>query len=141
MCIQDVPYITIENWLRAYSSWCVECEIMQEKLDSLAQFKVDSAESLYHQAWIEINKQAKSLPLLRARVKMIEKALQALTDEERYFVTERYLNRHTTNEVLQRMQWSHRTFYRRRQQILDQIYQMVGGSEAYVWFPDLRQND
>jgi len=67
-------------------------------------------------------------------VKLIDIACSGLRAEEKEFVRLKYFEEVLNPSIMAELNWSPRTFYRRRIEVLNKIYNALGREDAYYWF-------
>lgn len=138
------PYKSIESWLIRYDEWKSEIAIIQEKLDNItgltAHYELvpihgegGTNDRIFHQVFERLKIKERELPVLKSRIRLLDKAIQGLNEEERKFVELKYRQQIGNFYIMSRLEWTHRIFYERRKEILAKIYRLLG-EDAEIWF-------
>lgn len=139
------PYEKVEWWLESYTRWKTRIETLKvqlERIPGLTQRfdlvpiygKGQSNEAIPNEVIRRLEAKEKEIPLLELRVQLIDIALSSLKPEEQEFVRLKYVEELPNPSIMAQINWSSRTFYRRRKEILDKVYDALGGEDANIWF-------
>jgi hypothetical protein len=139
------PYGKVERWLTKYPSWKTRIETLKAQLEhipGLAQRldlvpiygKGQPNESIPNEIIRRFQIREKELPRLELRVKLIDIACSRLRAEEKELVRLKYFEEVLNPSIMAELNWSPRTFYRRRIEVLDKIYDALGREDAHWWF-------
>src|SRR5699024_9551912 len=99
-----IPFKTVEFWLLCYSDWKAELAVLKEKLDHVSSItsnvdlvpiysKGQAGNPVFEEVIQRLKMKEREIPLLEMRIRLIDKALIALTDEERQFIESRYFRK------------------------------------------------
>lgn len=146
------PYTVIESWLYQVEEWKIEAEVLKEQLLNIKGLtqryelvpiygKGHKNEMILNQVIQRLEAKEKVLPVLETRIRLLDMAKMALSPDEKTFVELKYKKKVANFLIMDQLEWSHRTFYLRRKQILSKLYQMLGGEDVLLWFSSPETED
>ncbi|MFC4306404.1 hypothetical protein ACFO1S_23550 [Cohnella boryungensis] len=80
------------------------------------------------------------LPFWIIRVDVIESAIKVLLPEDQHFVELKYIQRLSNDDLMDRFHLSPSMLYRKRQDILQQLYVEAGGEKSVLWLTWQKQD-
>ncbi|MFC0213816.1 hypothetical protein ACFFK0_15405 [Paenibacillus chartarius] len=137
-------YEAIEEWLEALPMWKEHVELLQTQLSHLPGLtqrlelvnvhgERQKVDHVLNEVIRRIRIQEEELPFWEMRVHLLEQAVARLQELDRQFVELRYIKRLDSRRMMERFHLSHSVFYRKRQEILRQLYLAVGGDQSILW--------
>lgn len=132
----------------SYTRWKSDVEFLKTKLadiPGLAQRwelvaihgEGQKNEAILHQVIKRLEITQKELPLLEAKIELIEKALSALTPEEKLFVEVRYIDKLALPLAMDRLALSKSGYFFKRKCILKKMYEEMRRSKWWSWMEPL----
>ncbi|MGG1600564.1 hypothetical protein [Paenibacillus naphthalenovorans] len=79
---------------------------------------------------------ALELATLQRNIAVAEEVLQGLTDEQREIVELKYFKRFTNTATWMSLNLSRSEFYRKRNLLVDNVYELLGGEFSTILYPD-----
>jgi len=145
---RPVPYAKVEQWLWELPRWKARLELMREQLlriPGLTQkFELvaihgqgQKNEAILHQVIRKMQLQDIEIPWMELRIEVLEAVIRSLDPAYRQYVKDRYILRLPALTVMEKLGITHRTYYRRRKQALEQVYQFAGGRNSILDVPDM----
>lgn len=142
--IEKDKFRIIESWLGKYQLWLIRIENLNAQLHELPQItqKFDVvggnggfvSDSTYKTVERRLQISEVELAKLRLRVQLLQSALRALTEEEREIVELKYFRGFSNEAVWEGLALSRRGYYRRRLNIIQKVYEALGGGASPIWF-------
>lgn len=141
---QDQMYDRLEEWFRAYPRWKARIETLKVELGNIQritqhlQLVQSKSEGSITNATLDtvtrrLEILEEELPQFELRVQLIEVALQSLLEEDRMFIELRYFKKQSVMRIADRLNLSRSGFYRKRIEVLDNFYEVIGGENAPIW--------
>jgi DNA-directed RNA polymerase specialized sigma subunit len=140
----EYNYDAMEGWLESLSMWKEHMELLQTQLSHLPGLtqrlelvnihgEGHKSDSVLNEVIRRLRIQEEELPFWKLRVQLLEQAVSRLPEEDQRFVELRYRQRLDSRKMMERFHLSHSVFYRKRQEILQQLYAAVGGDHSILW--------
>lgn len=134
----------VEGWFESLSKWKQRIESLQSQLSHLPGLtqrlelvnihgQGQKNEGVLNEVIKRLRIQEEELPFWELRVKVLEQAIASLPEEDQHFLELRYKQRLDSKQMMVRFHLSHSVFYRKRQEILQQLYSAVGGDKSILW--------
>ncbi len=140
------PEKAVSYWLSSYNEWKMELIRLHEQYNRLTGL-TSHLELVPSHAMGNVSDPVvrdvlrrnqiiqQDLPLLQARIRFLEQAMQGLSEEEKTFVSY-CLQQVLPSAIRRRMQWSRSTYFKRRREILLKLFHLVGNDDhILIWFP------
>jgi len=139
------PYEKVEWWLASYPRWKTRIETLKAQLQHIPGLTQSFDlvpiyghgqlnESIINEVIRRTQIKEKELPLLELRVQLIDIGFSLLRPEQKIFVEMKYFEERSNPEMMAHFNCSPRSFYRKRREILEKMYDGIGGEDAEMWF-------
>lgn len=146
-----IPFNEVEEWLEQYSRWKQRIETIKAQLAHipgltarLEQVAIygqgQKNESVLNEVIKRLQLREEELPFWIVRVEIVENAIKTLHPDDQHFVELKYVQRLSNNDLMDRFHLSASMLYRKRQDILQQFYEEVGGEESVLWVTWQKKN-
>lgn len=134
----------VEGWLESYPKWRQRIQSLKSQLSHIPGLtqrlelvnthgQGQKNESVLNEVIKRLRIQEEELPFWELRVKVLQDAIQILPSEDQHFVELKYTQRLDKEQLMARFLMSHSMFYRKRREILNQLYKEVGGENSILW--------
>uniref|UniRef100_A0A4Y8PZN4 Uncharacterized protein n=2 Tax=Paenibacillus athensensis TaxID=1967502 RepID=A0A4Y8PZN4_9BACL len=148
---KTIPFNEIEKWLEQYPRWKQRIETIKSQLSHipgltarLEQVAIHGQgqknESVLNEVIKRLQLREEELPFWMIRVEVMEGAIKTLLPEDQHFVELKYMQHLSNDDLMDRFHLSASMLYRKRQDVLQQIYEEVGGETSVLWVP-WKKND
>lgn len=143
--IEKETYRMVESWLGKYPLWQIRMENLKAQLHELPRVtqkfeEVPSfgggfiSDSTYKVVERRLQVSEVELANLKLRVRLLESALSALSNEEREIVELKYFRGLSNQAIWEVLALSRMGFYRRKTLIIQKVYEVLGGDKSPIWF-------
>lgn len=134
----------MEGLLQSYPKWKQKIQSIQVQLSHIPGLvkrleqvaihgKGQKNESVLNEVIKRLQLREEELPFWETRVNILEDAIERLEPEDQDFVELKY-NEHLNNkQMMDRFHLSQSVFFRKRQEILKQLFDEVGKENSAVW--------
>ena len=145
--MKDAHGCQIETWLYAYPVWKRRLQNLHAQLDgfpgggrrflAVPSFAHGSVrDTTYEAVEKRMELEEKQLHPLEFKVKLLETALLALTEEEMTLVKLKYFAQKNNTLIWETLFVSRRAFFRKRAHVLNKLFEALGGEGALIWSED-----
>jgi hypothetical protein len=138
------PYAAVEKWLYEYTIWKHKIENLRIQLTHISgltrQYEQvaihgqgNKSENVYRDVLHRQQITELELPYFEIRVQVLDNSLTALTPEERTLIECKYMKKLANTLTMDRLGLSRRTFFYKKKELLQKIYELLGGDESLLW--------
>lgn len=142
-----VPYEQIEGWLFALPEWKARLEEMKDQMSNIPGLtqkfelvaihgKGSKNEAILNEVIRRLQLREMEIPLLELKIQVLEGAIRSLQPTERQFVADRYTHRLSSQDAMEKLGISSKTYYERRRRLLERVYAFVGGDDSILGLQD-----
>ncbi|MFC4767152.1 hypothetical protein [Effusibacillus consociatus] len=145
---QDQIYDRVEEWLRSYPKWKTKIETLKAEMENFQritqrlQLVQGKSEGMVTNPTLDavirhLEILEHELPDLEFVTRLTEIALRSFSEEEQLFIQLRFFRKQAVMKVADQLNLSRSGFYRRRTEILESFYKLIGGENALIWLDRL----
>jgi hypothetical protein len=144
---ERIPCNQVEGWLTDLSEWKSRLETLHAQMDHIPGLtqqielvnihgKGQKNEAILNEVIRRIQANEIEIPLLQAKIQVLETAIRGLRTDEQELVEYKYRKNLPTLAVAEKLNITLRSFYRLRRRTLEHLYRIAGGKDSILGLQD-----